>query len=398
MNNIDTIKNLINDFKPLIDEKPKIETNQTNGINIFKLISPIYHYENLHSDVIAKFLSPNAEHGESEVFLQLFLQLLQKIAPEIINFDLNIFGQKTIVKREKDNNIDISIVCGNNAIIIENKINNAVDMNNQIPKYYHYLKSKGKNVLGIVYLTLNQFKNPDKGSWKSTKEDLKDLEAIGKLVILLRAYEGERSNEDLKSWLKTSIQKSTDSANKFILQQYCDLIYELSDNVLDMEEMKSFSDFISKDNNYKTALELQKCLNDLRFYKSQKFYNHFNVNKTYLPFKNMGLIGALPHFKNYIIGGYNFSSDISFYDDHCLFDFHVKLPKAFVKAPSECVLKTIGMLNEFDRYDGGRFFYRFEHNFDVTRSLEPTIEVVEKFLQRLKEHEQEVEAALKVLA
>src|ERR1700733_8081499 len=69
------------------------------GFNIFSLISDKYHYENLHSDIIATFLDNTREHNEKNKFLELFIKMLQKIRPEL-KLKIEDF-ENVIVDREK---------------------------------------------------------------------------------------------------------------------------------------------------------------------------------------------------------------------------------------------------------------------------------------------------------
>lgn len=47
---------------------------------------------------------------------------------------------------------------GNNAVIIENKLNNAVDRPDQLKDYLEDTENKGKNVLKVVYVPLFAWK------------------------------------------------------------------------------------------------------------------------------------------------------------------------------------------------------------------------------------------------
>ena len=63
-----------------------------------------------------------------------------------------------------------------NAIIIENKISNAVDQYNQLGRYYEAAKNMGMDVKTIVYLTLTQNMQPNKEiAIKSHREKIEKL-------------------------------------------------------------------------------------------------------------------------------------------------------------------------------------------------------------------------------
>lgn len=111
--------------------------------------------ELLHSEIIASLLDPNEKHGLGEVPLQCFLDKI----------DCNDFGElsKTIVELEKGvedmRRIDILLTNGNKAIIIENKLNDAVDLPNQLKDYLRSITNKELDVLKIVYLPLYEYKS-----------------------------------------------------------------------------------------------------------------------------------------------------------------------------------------------------------------------------------------------
>lgn len=111
--------------------------------------------ELLHSEIIASLLDPNEKHGLGEVPLQCFLDKI----------DCKDFGElsKTIVELEKGvedmRRIDILLTNGNKAIIIENKLNDAVDQPNQLKDYLNSITNKKLDVLKIVYLPLYEYKS-----------------------------------------------------------------------------------------------------------------------------------------------------------------------------------------------------------------------------------------------
>ncbi len=106
------------------------------GFNIFALISETYHKENFHSDIISALLNPIGKHNEGDLFLNLFLQFLQTKFTKQVDAISNNYGANPYVDKEfpieGQRRIDILIASDTNAIIIENKINDAIDMENQI--------------------------------------------------------------------------------------------------------------------------------------------------------------------------------------------------------------------------------------------------------------------------
>ena len=112
--------------------------------NIFELISDIYYRENFHSDIIAKLF-------EHKIILKNFLNYIEVDSNKYINSQ---------IKRE-ENKIDILIKTETNCIIIENKLNWASDMREQLSRYYEICKNDKLEVDKIVYLSPNSSKQPE---------------------------------------------------------------------------------------------------------------------------------------------------------------------------------------------------------------------------------------------
>ena len=122
--------------------------------------------------------------------------------------------------------IDILVLDEGNkhCIIIENKINNASDTKNQLPKYYKYLKKKkGYDVDAVVYLPLCDYKTPNEESWE---EDLKLKREVKQRLIILKAYNPREINF-IDSWVIPCSAKSNNIHCISILKQYSKLIKHL---------------------------------------------------------------------------------------------------------------------------------------------------------------------------
>jgi len=145
-----------------------------SNFNIFSSISKVYHYENLHSDIIKLILDPstNGEIGNEEN-INLFVKLLKKIKPGL---KIEWSGKIKVEREEK--NIDILIYDEENAIVIENKINHAIDQYDQVGRYYKEV-SKEKSVNAVVYLTLTPKKKID------IEKSIKSLKMRNKIEPLL---------------------------------------------------------------------------------------------------------------------------------------------------------------------------------------------------------------------
>ena len=314
------------------------------GLNLFALISEIYHRENFHSDILKLFLDSNGKHNEGDKYLQLFLDLLRKSRPE-----LKIGEYKNSVIFREKGRIDL-LICDENsktAIIIENKINNAVDMERQLPRYLEDVTSKGYTCEAIVYLRLNKKSHPSTDNWKD-----EDFTEVSKRLIEINAC--DESNLDLlNGWIYKAEKQTTHIDALLILRQYGTLIKHLGGNVMNKEIMEKFYAEMLKGENYKTALSLTNMMSDMPKYRLENIVKE--LKKTSHPFVTVKILEDF-----YIqlsccqiadsnltidIGVYDFTSTISIWDVN--YNSNEVAPP-FVKK----ILRTMGYENEFYESEG----------------------------------------------
>jgi hypothetical protein len=160
------------------DIKERYSLGNYNEFNIFTSISEQYRKENLHSDILKLIFDPNTQRIGNYKYLKAFIEFISDTLK--INIELDYKSVK--VEREKDR-IDVFIHDENKVgIIIENKINNAGDRENQIGKYYRGSIDKDIDVKAIVYLTLSSEKKLDRDY---SIKDLGDKKAIENILIEL---------------------------------------------------------------------------------------------------------------------------------------------------------------------------------------------------------------------
>lgn len=148
------------------------DLNKTDKFNIFETISDTYYVENFHTDILFSILDPNTpEIGP--IYNEEILKEFVKTVDNAKSFEFTIDGTVNVSKRvynvvnDKEGEIDLLITNNQNqAIIIENKINDAPDMENQLVRYMKYVWEEkfGKNIpldpedfnknVRVVYLTL----------------------------------------------------------------------------------------------------------------------------------------------------------------------------------------------------------------------------------------------------
>ena len=258
------LKILLNNLKEPVEEYKKLQADRKDtGFNIFYLISDYYYRETFHGDIIAALLSPEEKHNAKDLYLKLFL--------EMVNHELNKTGkglyvpfyENAIVKREMGTNdgelrgrIDLFIEGKDkHCVVVENKLNNAPDTLLQLPKYYNDLKKKGYTVDAFVYMPLDPRKKPYDNDWKDEKN------YINEHLVIIPAYSKEGVNL-INNWLEPAVEKSNSESleeAKFVLKQYIKLLNNLTIDIMDNEEIIKILD---NDNNIDTAFGIFSVWDD----------------------------------------------------------------------------------------------------------------------------------------
>ena len=170
------VNNVLSDVKNYSAQKSKIildcDLSRTSQFNIFETISDLYTREKFHSDILDTILNPKTpEIGPilSEDILTKFLEMIDSkyfTIDDTVKVSKEVYNKVLVGKRSKIGYIDLLITNEHNqAIIIENKINDAPDQPNQIVRYMKYINEQyfqnNKPIkMTVVYLTLNPGKKP----------------------------------------------------------------------------------------------------------------------------------------------------------------------------------------------------------------------------------------------
>ena len=230
-------EDMIKRYREYID-KNNFEENYP--FNIFELISDIYYRENFHSDIIAQLL-------RNEIILKNFL--------DFIGVDKSKY-ENCEVERE-ESKIDILIKTEKNCIIVENKLNWAGDMPEQLFRYYNECKNNKKlEVDKIVYLSPNSWKQPEEQSIKEIPKEL---------IKTIIGYDGE--NNDFYTMV---LQKSLEEMNnkepkewRLLLEHYLKILRQTGETKMD-KLTKEFYDKIVNDGKEYEKIELIATMyNDL---------------------------------------------------------------------------------------------------------------------------------------
>lgn len=282
------------------EAQTKEKNNIELGFNFFTSISDYYYRENFHSDIFKTLLS-------IPEFFDTFFKELSKHLGFYINFDFN----STIVEREKHGRIDISVIDSykKQAIIIENKINDAVDMQRQLPRYFESINNKGIEVINIIYLSISGNKTPSKADWNIDDEtNLKN-----KITIMAGI---ERDNFlSIESIIKKSIIHTCNIDHIVFQKQYKNLLNKLGAQEINHYVMDELYSKVKSKSDLDELLTLKKLTDELPKYRAVKIREHFKNDSN--PFAEVQIWKEYTTFFNKLIfKESNFALDIDCYETY----------------------------------------------------------------------------------
>ena len=230
-------EDMLKRYREYID-KNNFEENYP--FNIFELISDIYYRENFHSDIIAQLL-------RNEIILKNFL--------DFIGVDKSKY-ENCEVERE-ESKIDILIKTEKNCIIVENKLNWAKDMPEQLFRYYSECKNNKKlEVDKIVYLSPNSWKQPEEQSIKEIPKEL---------IKTIIGYDGE--NNDFYTMV---LQKSLEEMNnkepkewRLLLEHYLKILRQTGETKMDKLTKEFYDKIVNDGKEYEKIELIANMYNDL---------------------------------------------------------------------------------------------------------------------------------------
>lgn len=276
-NLFDLIRNLlINSEIKEIGSDYQEENNEKldDNMNVFKMFSKRYYYENFHSDILRFFLCPNEKHKEGPVFLFAFIDYLNtSFKKSIPKYNYESATVEREYGRRENGRIDLLIKSDatKHCIIIENKMNNAIDMKQQLPRYYDTMVGNGYTVDAIVYLPLDVNKKPDQSSWNEV-----DKQHVLPLLCVLPAYQ-KTGISLVEGWILPCIHKTRNIDCISILRQFAELIKQLRKDIMDEIILGKFYQTLKKENNFDTAQAVYYLINDLPSYMAKRLLNHYRM-------------------------------------------------------------------------------------------------------------------------
>lgn len=245
-------EDMLKRYREYID-KNNFEENYP--FNIFELISDIYYRENFHSDIIAQLL-------RNEIILKKFLDFIGVDKIKYENYE---------VERE-ESKIDILIKTEKNCIIVENKLNWAKDMPEQLFRYYNECKNNKKlEVDKVVYLSPNSFKKPTEDSVKEIPKEL---------IKTIIGYDGE--NSDFYTMvLEKSLEEMNNKESKewrLLLEHYLKILRKTGVTKMDTLTKKFYEKIKEEPQEYEKIKLIVDMHNNLIITRINSLIEKFNGN------------------------------------------------------------------------------------------------------------------------
>lgn len=289
MENVNSINNLLQQVSIIHKKYDDIAELTGEKFNVFQLLN-VNHYENTHSSILSYFLNSKENHGQKDLFLKLFFEVLddkfsrlndekhETILPQDSNFgvldkfqtlDSESLTEHIAGKIDEDylNGGRIDILLRDKfkqQIIIENKIY-AVDQENQLVRYNNFDKKAP-----IFYLNLFN-DNPSDNSKGGLTEHYE---------FFIISYE-----IDIVHWLEKCIKECVNKP--FIretLNQYLNLIKELTNQSTNKIMEKEIIELLK--NNFESYMKiaeiegklLPSIINDLKINLTSHFKTRFDLD------------------------------------------------------------------------------------------------------------------------
>ena len=326
----------------------KYDIDNTRKFSFFESISDFYYRENLHSDILKIILNPETKEIGRKYFMKEFVQFLG-LTKEQFDWKSNFE-----VIREKGR-IDLLVKNKSQAIIIENKINNAQDMKNQLVRYMKYVSDPvdngglGISTYTVVYLTLTGNKNPPKEFDKEFERyeiELKNPKILKHVYAVAGKKDKSLENtflpacqkilkEEMDNNENIDVKQACNTASVYI-EQYKTLLKHLGGNeYMKSADMHILREIYSTKEKFDAANDLMELLNSKerldkalaevikeRFSKEISeevvFENRRDYDAYYSKNKNKTLFVFFlwdPNDRNYFQIGYTPLDDIEFSDD-----------------------------------------------------------------------------------
>ena len=242
--------------------------DKSNAFTVFEIISDLYYRENFHSDLIAFFLNPNQNHGYGTLGIELLMELISRSSGW--QLDPANYVDAIVVREEGRIDILIKDEYSKHAILIENKMNNAGDMDRQIPRYCDILEKQGFTVDAAIYLPMLKYKTPDKSTW-----EVNDFRWASKIIVI-PAVSDINELSLTKDWLEPLAEQCKNKDVASTIRQYIYLITKNSNYTMDKISFDKLYNYLLQDDHLDSANSLVSMMNDLPKYLAQRIYDLYS--------------------------------------------------------------------------------------------------------------------------
>lgn len=250
----------MNKLTKLLDEVSQLKLKYRTTEIPYSLMPVIYNKirekEVLHSDIISSLLEQSIQVDIEHILLTNFLKLIG-VKPKIIQVnDLNISKEYSI---DNERRIDILLHDDNNAIIVENKLNDAEDQPNQLNDYYSSIVEENFVVNKIVYILNKITKNAPLGTLSNE---------VKKLLTIIYPT-------DLINWLEKSLNQISETDFQRELINYKHLLQAIEMENKRIEENFGLANILSENENILSAYQIYERWNDIKWHTEWDFWNNF---------------------------------------------------------------------------------------------------------------------------
>lgn len=159
------MQEFLDNANKIVEVYEKQEKSNGERFNLFSILDRETDEEKTHSALIAELLNPQGSHGQGNVFLKLFVELLcekREISafwekaniPTSNQIDkIQVYTERNVGKyRKHECRLDILLINQEWQIVIENKFN-AKQGEEQLERYSDYLKEDHARKKLLIYLT-----------------------------------------------------------------------------------------------------------------------------------------------------------------------------------------------------------------------------------------------------
>lgn len=312
-------------------------------------------------------------HYEGYKFLNHFLDFLN----DRYNFTIDKTHYKIssviIEIGDNESRMDILIKGEGRCILIENKINNAPDMDDQIDRYYSLLTNWKLEIDAIIYLTLDGIKKAPTPLNVTAQTRLKSIGAF------------TNNNDDLvNGWLNPCFETAKYDDSKTLIYQYIKLLKHLNAKAM---EQQSFEEFY----NIANTLEILNTAEDIKyFYERLPLFRLEKVIKkieSYQPFKRSKQYNNHPTwlFEAFVVNNNTLKIGLS-----CEIDYTMSIHFCNQTLPNnddghsliKGILEKIKLLEDFESFntnDGYKKIFTLE-KYKTLQCLDNSVNV---FLEKL---------------